>query len=125
MAEDGKTKLKITLGACQLEYAGSEMFLQTEVLKLVKAVDDLKTSKLVVPLNILQSAIGDSRNTQREVDDLIVSMKNDFDSLTEISEMESLRLQLAMDRLSKLMSVLSNLIKKMSDTAETITQNLK
>ena len=53
------------------------------------------------------------------------SVKNKLDSLSEMGEMESLRLQMAMDRLSKLMSTLSNLLKKASDTASGITQNLK
>ena len=39
--------------------------------------------------------------------------------------MESLRLQMAMDRLAKLMSTLSNLAKKTSDTAAAIVGNLK
>jgi hypothetical protein len=39
--------------------------------------------------------------------------------------MESLRLQMAMDRYSKMMSTLSNLMKKMSETSESITANLK
>ena len=39
--------------------------------------------------------------------------------------MESLRLQMAMDRMSKLLTALSNILKKASDTADTITQNLK
>lgn len=43
----------------------------------------------------------------------------------ELSEMEQLRLQMAMDRLAKMMSTLSNILKKMSDTASQITQNLK
>jgi hypothetical protein len=47
------------------------------------------------------------------------------DSLSELSEMDQLRLQMAMDRLSKMMSTLSNILKKMSDTASQITQNLK
>lgn len=51
--------------------------------------------------------------------------KNDLDSLNEMGEMESLRLQMAMDRLARLMSTLSNILKKISDTAATITQNLK
>jgi hypothetical protein len=42
-----------------------------------------------------------------------------------MGEMESLRLQMAMDRLSKLMSTLSNVLKKTSDTSSTIVQNLK
>jgi putative addiction module CopG family antidote len=52
-------------------------------------------------------------------------LKNDLDSMTEMGEMESLRLQMAMDRLSKMMSTLSNLLKKVSDTADSITHNLK
>jgi len=44
---------------------------------------------------------------------------------SELSEMEQLRLQMAMDRLAKMMSTLSNILKKMADTAGQITQNLK
>lgn len=50
---------------------------------------------------------------------------HDIDAMSEMGEMESLRLQMAMDRLSKMMSTLSNLLKKTSDTASSITQNLK
>ena len=53
------------------------------------------------------------------------SIKNDLDSMSEMGEMEALRLQMAMDRMSKMMTTLSNLLKKASDTASTITQNLK
>lgn len=60
-----------------------------------------------------------------ELDRVIDQMKDDLDSMSELGEMESLRLQMAMDRLSKMMSTLSNLMKKMSDTASQITQNLK
>jgi hypothetical protein len=52
-------------------------------------------------------------------------IKNRLDSLSELGEMESLRLQMAMDRLSKLMSTLSNLLKKISDTSDGIVENLK
>ena len=48
-----------------------------------------------------------------------------IDMMSEMVEMESLRLQMAMDRMSKMMFILSNLMKKMEDTASTITQNLK
>ena len=40
----------------------------------------------------------------------IDQMKSDFDSMSEMGEMESLRLQMAMDRLSKMMSTLSNVL---------------
>lgn len=47
------------------------------------------------------------------------------DTVGELSELDQLRLQMAMDRLAKMMSTLSNILKKMSDTASQITQNLK
>lgn len=52
-------------------------------------------------------------------------LKNDLDSMSEMGEMESLRLQMAMDRLSKLMSTLSNILKKLSDTQSSIVSNIK
>ena len=53
------------------------------------------------------------------------SLQARLDSMSEMGEMESLRLQMAMDRLSKFMNTLSNLLKKSSDTASGIVQNLK
>ena len=59
------------------------------------------------------------------VDAELDAIKQDLDSKSELSELESLRLQMAMDRLSKMMSTLSNLLKKISDTSSGIAQNLK
>jgi len=56
---------------------------------------------------------------------IVDNLKGKLDSLSEMGEMESLRLQMAMDRLSKMMSTLSNLLKKSSETAASIVQNLK
>jgi replicative DNA helicase len=50
---------------------------------------------------------------------------NSVDSSSELSELESLRLQMAMDRVSKMMQTVSNIMKRISDTESTITQNLK
>lgn len=47
------------------------------------------------------------------------------DSMSEMNEMDQMRMQMAMDRKSKAMQALSNLLKKSSDTAATITSNLK
>jgi hypothetical protein len=60
-----------------------------------------------------------------ELDARIAAAGNNLDSLNELGEMESLRLQMAMDRMSKMMSTLSNLLKKISETSSGITQNLK
>jgi hypothetical protein len=46
-------------------------------------------------------------------------------SLSEMTEQTSLRLQMAMDRRSKFIEALSNLLKKQSDTASGIISNLK
>lgn len=63
--------------------------------------------------------------TKAELNTMIEQLKNDLDSMSEMGEMESLRLQMAMDRMSKMMSTLSNLLKKISDTSNQIIQNLK
>ena len=60
-----------------------------------------------------------------ELDRGIDELKHDLDTMSELGEMESLRLQMAMDRMSKMMSTLSNLLKKISCTTSQITQNLK
>jgi hypothetical protein len=60
-----------------------------------------------------------------DIEQAIGEIRDKHDSLSELGEMEQLRLQMAMDRLSKMMATLSNLLKKISDTAQQITQNLK
>ena len=125
MAQNEITKLKLTLSAFQLEYEGSAAFLQAEIPKLVQGMDRLQVPRLIIPFNILQKGIEDSLNTQEAANALIASAKAELDSMNELGETESLRLQMALDRLSKLMSTLSNISKKMSDVADSIIQNLK
>jgi hypothetical protein len=52
-------------------------------------------------------------------------LKGKLDSMNEMSEMSSLRLQMMMDRRSKFISTLSNIMKKISTTQDTLVQNLK
>ena len=63
--------------------------------------------------------------TAEDLRTIVEDMKGKLDSLSEMGEMESLRLQMAMDRHSKMMSTLSNMLKKSSDTAQSIIQNIK
>ena len=63
--------------------------------------------------------------TAEDLRTIVDDMKGKLDSLSEMGEMESLRLQMAMDRHSKMMSTLSNLLKQSSDTAQSIIQNIK
>ena len=63
--------------------------------------------------------------SKSDIDNAKETIKNKLDSMSEMGETESLRLQMAMDRMSKMMSTLSNIMKKISDTANQIVQNLK
>jgi hypothetical protein len=48
-----------------------------------------------------------------------------LDSMNDLSETQSLELQMAMDRRSKFLETLSNIEKTISDTDSSIVQNLK
>ncbi len=61
----------------------------------------------------------------KELDREIETLQRDLDAGAESSELDSLRLQMAMDRNSKMMSTLSNLLQKLADTNSSIVQNLK
>ena len=125
MASNEITKVKFSVSGLQMEYEGREAFLQSSIPDLLQSTDKLQTSRLAAPLSILQQSIDASQSTQEAAGAIVDSLKHDLDSLGELSETESLRLQTAMDRLSKLMTTLSNILKKMSDTTQSITQNLK
>jgi putative addiction module CopG family antidote len=52
-------------------------------------------------------------------------LRNKLDSMSEMGEMESLRLQIFVDRVSRMMTTLSNITKKIGDTQNSIVANLK
>jgi hypothetical protein len=60
-----------------------------------------------------------------ELDARIAAAEGNPDSLNELGEVESLRLQMAMDRMSKLMETLSNVLSKLSNTQSDIVHNMK
>jgi hypothetical protein len=64
-------------------------------------------------------------SSQAEIDTQIAQMKGQLDAMSDLSETTQLRLQMAMDRLSKAMSMLSNMLKKISETQDQIIRNLK
>ena len=59
-----------------------------------------------------------------QLDSQIERARNDFDALSRMGEVESFRLQIHRDPRSKMMSTLSNLLKKVSSTSSSIIQNL-
>jgi hypothetical protein len=56
---------------------------------------------------------------------IIVETRDEVDSLGEVESLESMRLQMQVDRRSKFFEALSNIMKKIDSTQETIVQNLK
>lgn len=94
---------------------------------LVGPVDDDVDADLASALvhKAYDNAVGKGVATKADLDSAVDKAKGKLDSMSEMGEMESLRLQMAMDRMSKLMSTLSNLLKKISDTSSGIVQNLK
>ncbi len=54
-----------------------------------------------------------------------IIVTKDIDSMSGMGEMESLRLQMAMDRMSKLIATLSNLLRKISDVSDVIVHGMK
>jgi hypothetical protein len=52
-------------------------------------------------------------------------LRGQLDSMSELSEMTSLRLQMTLDRRSKFISTLSNVMKKISTTSDILVQNIK
>jgi len=63
--------------------------------------------------------------SQAEVKQVQDSLKSKLDGMNEMSEMTSLRLQMMMDRRSKFITTLSNIMKKISQTQDSIIQNMK
>jgi hypothetical protein len=53
------------------------------------------------------------------------SARNDMDSLSELGEEQSLRLQMQMDKMATSAATISKLMKKFSDTSQSITGNMK
>jgi hypothetical protein len=122
MATGEMTKVKLTVSGFQLEYEGREAFLQSEIPNLVLIVDKLVASRLATPVMVLQGAITESLSAQQKASALLEKLK---DSLSELGQEQQLRMQMIMDRMAKADETMSNALKKISDTADAITQNLK
>ncbi len=79
---------------------------------------------------ILNPASSSISSAERNVSPKEISVVKDqlnmeYNSTNEMSEMQTVKLQMAMDRRSKMISKVSNLMKKISDSQQSIIQNLK
>lgn len=116
--EAKETSLKIRLGPARIDFRGDAALLKGGVLEVARGLDRLLVPRMAERTGALALDLEAARAVQEDI-------RSTLDSLSGMGEMESLRLQMAMDRLAKLMQTLSNLLKKSSETADAIVQNLK
>ena len=94
-----------------------------EIKARLEAVRQAKDCRSALPC--LETLAGRGGTSKEMADKAMGDLKNQRDSLSELGETEAFRLRAAMERQSKLSSALSNLLKKIANTSETITQNIK
>jgi hypothetical protein len=83
---------------------------------------DIEALVFVVMFQVAQDARSDQRDVLTQVQAANTARR---EGAAEMGEEGNLRMQLAMDRMSKMMTVLSNILKKTSDTSSSIIQNVK
>ena len=113
--------------------AVENVYLKTKMQRIRIVTEPIRTETAVkVRLDALevkmQQAKSSYQKVQADLDELNgaqAALRAELGSISDMSETESLRLQMTMDRLSKLMSTLSNVLKQSADTQKTIIQNTK
>jgi chromosome segregation ATPase len=125
MGKSSSARLRVKSDGFKFELEGREEFVSAEYPKLLATLGGMARALVVIRVKELGAVSASARGELTDLDREMQQLKQELDSLSELGETESLRLQMAMDRMSKTMSTLSNLLKKISDTAQSITQNLK
>ena len=87
----------------------------------VKAIDQSKAETRGMQAKLNALSVGDAQQLNAGA----ASIKDKLDTMSDLGQEDQLRLQMAMDRYSKLMQMLSNIEKKMSDTDKSIVNNMK
>ena len=103
------------------------------VLKNPPVVQTVNTGKAMRPVKKVPTNTTSNKQltrvpqevTKAEIDKTEQDIKDRLDSVNEMGETESLRLQMAMDRRNKMMTTISNIMKKISDSQSSIIQNMK
>ena len=78
-----------------------------------------------VVVNQNNASVNQRTVSRQDIHTLAEKLGRELDSMNEMSEMNSLRLQMYMDRVSKMQSTISNIMKKIDSTKNQIVQNLK
>jgi predicted nucleic acid-binding Zn-ribbon protein len=96
----------------------------TEPIRTETAVK-VRLDALEVKMQQAKSSFQKAQSDLNELNGAQAALRAELGTISDMSETESLRLQMIMDRLSKLMSTLSNVLKQSADTQKTIIQNMK
>lgn len=97
------------------------------VMDAVKATNDKKAAQRDAMRARTQAMqdVKDAKGAEDAKKNAQAGAQVDKDSLSDMGEQDQLRLQMAMDRYSKAMATLSNLMQKNSDTSSAIIGNMK
>ena len=124
MAKRRTVRLRLVVGTNQLKYRGSEAFLQSVVPRLLDRIDSLRISNLGAAATTLQELVADSRNAMEELDATTATLEDQVGEMDEATQLVQ-RLEKYLDAYTKSFEVLSNILKRISVTADSIAQNLK
>src|SRR5262245_17327439 len=124
MARRRTVELRLVVGTNRLKYKGSEAFLQSVVPRLLDQVDSLRISSLSTAAATLQELVADSRHAVEELDAATSTLEDQIDEMDETTQLIQ-RLQKYVDTYTNSFAVLSNILTRISVTADSIAQKLK
>jgi predicted nucleic acid-binding Zn-ribbon protein len=113
--------------------AVENVYLKTKMQRIRIVTEPIRTETAVkvrldaldVKMQQAKSSFQKAQSDLNELNGAQAALRAELGTISDMSETESLRLQMIMDRLSKLMSTLSNVLKQSADTQKTIIQNMK
>jgi len=95
---------------------------QTEEISFVAPQTDTNTEE---EINYLKAEIELLTIEIKALEEMLEDLNGNLDGMSEMSQMTSLRLQMTMDRRSKFISMLAQMMKKISTTQDILVQNIK
>jgi hypothetical protein len=115
----------VRLTARQKLAASGSTFLESDIDALVIAVMSQATAQADADLRAQLAEMKKSTDKKKALRDAAGKVKDERDSLSDLSQTDQLHLQALMERKAQLEKMLSNVMKKSSDTANTVTGNVK
>ncbi len=124
MASKRTVRLSVVVGTNRLEYKGSEAFLQSVVPRLLEQMDTLRVSRLSAAADTLQELVDDSRIALEALEASTTTLENQAGEMDEAAQLMQ-RLQMYLDAYTRSFEALSNILNRISATADSIAQSMK